>query len=338
MVPTALEEMQQMVASQRGSGDKDGWPFIRSLMKPLMQDTALQMHSMCRVHGRECDVSGTTSRSLTLDIAGPPCVDWSRRGRRDQSHGATAVPYAMWVAQLLISGCYIAIHECTTDFPDWMLEKPLHEHGARTWKLEVFRLDPTNFGVPCKRPRRYTVLWNASRIHFGGSYAEFVNLFFRLPELHGEVFFHAGADLPSNASKTRLENLQAYSDEWRSRCQDGRSTADNICDLNQRPSHGRLDRFVPTLVTQQSVYCMQKRKLLTATECLETQLLHRSSPVYDLAASGALSEAAVRHLAGNGMSAVCIGTLMMYVLASTSPVSDRARDAFQSRSSSSRLF
>ena len=150
--------------------------------------------------------------------------------------------------------------------------------------------------------------------------------------------FRAGADLPSNASKTRLENLQAYSDEWRSRCQDGRSTADNICDLNQRPSHGRLDRFVPTLVTQQSVYCMQKRKLLTATECLETQLLHRSSPVYDLAASGALSEAAVRHLAGNGMSAVCIGTLMMYVLASTSPVSDRARDAFQSRSSSSRLF
>ena len=33
VVPTALEEMQQMVASQRGSGDKDGWPFIRSLMK-----------------------------------------------------------------------------------------------------------------------------------------------------------------------------------------------------------------------------------------------------------------------------------------------------------------
>ena len=211
---------------------------------------------------------------------------------------------------------------------DWCLTRPLMYFGGRMWRIETFRICPTMLGVPARRPRRYTVVWNAAIINFSGSFQEFAELFIRETQLLGEIFFRAGPDVTVQASKTALQCHSMYTDAYKDNVLRTASACKfNICDLNQRPPYGRLDQWMPTLTTQHKPYNVTKKRLLTADESLEVQLLPHDHVARRRLREGSLSEAAARHLAGNTMSCACVGTMLLYVMASVRFV-DEGSDQF----------
>ena len=113
----------------------------------------------------------------------------------------------------MVSRC--CCNECTPDFPDWALLKPMQWFSSKAWRLETFRLCPTMLGIPSKRMRRFSVLWDSSKVDFAGTFSEFVNLFVQPTEVPGSIFFRKGEDLGLEASKTKLQSLQMYTDIWR---------------------------------------------------------------------------------------------------------------------------
>ena len=331
----ALEEHHK-----KNSSDEDQWPLLRALLQILLREGALKEKQFCVLHGHECRVHkhDEQDNQFTLHCAGTPCVDFSRRGKRKRGFGDTIVPFAIWMAQFIKSNERVGLHECTPDFPDWMILWPLREFSCRTWQMEVFKLCPSDFGIPCKRKRRYTVFWRGSAVCFDGSVADFGNLFFEPTRLKGGIFFQDGDKLPVTASKTHLQNLQVYQDERQSMMRVGRGVGPipDICDLEQRPPFGQLDVLVPTLVTHNSMYNLTKQKLLTDMECLNVQLLPLDSPIRALCHDGRLSSASIRHVAGNSMSAVCVGSILLYMMANIRPVG-KATKEFRRQLPNSRL-
>lgn len=219
-----------------------------------------------------------------------------------------------------------------------MILWPLREFSSPTWQIEVFRLCPSDFGIPSKRKRRYTVFWRNSEVCFDGSLQDFASLFFEPTRLKGDIFFQDGGELPLTASKTQLQNLQMYQDERLSMMKLGRGVGPipDICDLEQRPPFDQLDVLVPTLVTHNAMYNLTKKKLLTDMECLDVQLLPSDSPIRALYRDGKLTSAGIRHLAGNSMSAACVGSMLMYMMANIRPVGAATRE-FRRQIQNSRL-
>ena len=316
------------------------WDMVREVLEILLADDAFKPGCSCMVHQRTCGVfpGPSDGDEMFLEMAGTPCVDFSRRGKRQQVWGETCLPLCIWMAWFLKSGVPLACHECTVEFPDWLLEKPLQHFGSRAWRVLTFKVCPSNFGWPARRARRYSVLWNSAKVTFHGSYAGFVQTFFQVSELRGNIWFKDGEDLGMFCSKSRWEAFLMYRDEWLAKLQHGASSVSScdVCDLNQKPPHGKLDSLVPTLVTHNSMYCFGRAKLLTHVECLKLQGIEEDSPVTQMARSGELSEAAARKLAGNGMHAISCGSMLMYIIANTSKRSQT--EAFSRKPQSSRLF
>ena len=173
-------------------------------MAPLMRDG-------CAALRRDASfISGVEPADFKVHCAGTPCIDWSKRGKKMQSYGATCVPHAIWLAQVIASDIHILVHECTPDYPDFMLMDALHFYSSRQWSICVLRMCPSDMGIPVKRRRRYSVVWRADKVAFNGSFGHFVELFFRECTLTGDIFFRNGEDIANTDSKTKHQSLQMY--------------------------------------------------------------------------------------------------------------------------------
>ena len=253
--------------------------------------------------------------SLKICVAGNTCIDFSKRGKRRKMAGGTMVPFAVFMAPLRSSGSDAGILECTEDMPDEMIKGPLQRYcpGDAQWKMMVFWLDLAHQGVLAHRFRRYTVVWNETRVLFHGSPQEFDNLTCRSLAVHGDVFFASGekySDVEASKSTTTRLHYQLYHDLHAERQDSGRAKRVNIADLNQKPAFSGMSEVVPTLCTNHTILCMEKDMLLPPHGSFDVQLLPLDSPVR----SASLTPAACRHLAGNSMNAVSIGTLLLYVV------------------------
>ncbi|CAE7909469.1 unnamed protein product [Symbiodinium microadriaticum] len=338
VTPQCLAELRK-IAQQSGQLQADeGKNFIRQLLKPLLEDGGLKDSAPCALHpDQECPLNpDIVHGALRIHVAGSPCIDFSRRGKRQGAAGPTAVVFAIWMAHFLRSNVPILIHENTPDFPDALLLDPLHYFGSRRWKMVVFNLCPTMFNIPAKRQRRYSVVWDAGRISFGGSYKEFVDLWVQECDKKGGIFFRAGQAFSGEESKTKHQSLAKYNDiRVDKMLQNPRNEAWAIGDLSQRPPWGSLEMFLPTLTTGSQIYHLGKQKYLTASEALESLGFDAETPAARMLKDGSLSDAQVRSLAGNTMALSSVGTVLLYVL---SRVKHVAPDARFSQPSSSRQF
>ncbi|CAE7220555.1 unnamed protein product [Symbiodinium necroappetens] len=338
VTPQCLAELRK-IAQQSGQLQADeGKNFIRQLLKPLLEDGGLKDSAPCALHpGQECPLNpDIVHGALRIHVAGSPCIDFSRRGKRQGAAGPTAVVVAIWMAHFLRSNVPILIHENTPDFPDVLLLDPLHYFGSRRWKMVVFNLCPTMFNIPAKRQRRYSVVWDAGRISFGGSYKEFVDLWVQECDKKGGIFFRAGQAFSGEESKTKHQSLAKYNDiRVDKMLQNPRNEAWAIGDLSQRPPWGSLEMFLPTLTTGSQIYHLGKQKYLTASEALESLGFDAETPAARMLKDGSLSEAQVRSLAGNTMALSSVGTVLLYVLSRAKHV---APDTCFSQPSSSRQF
>ena len=321
----ALETMKGIVSDSADTehNEESQKIFMRKLIWPLIQGCGdgLRKTAPCILHGGHegcpvaMPVSGESGSKFRLRIAGSPCVDWSRRGKRSKAFGATAIPYCIWLAQLIAAQVYIFVHECTPDFPDWMLLDLLERYSSRAWRPCVIRMCPSNLGVPVRRKRRYTIAWRCDKVTFNGSFGDFVNLFFRQCQLRGDVFFREGPSLEPTDSKTKHESHAMYSEIRNKKMQDNPlDAAQNMADLQQRPPYGSLDNLVPCLTTGSCIYNLPRGRFLTAMEVLDVMGVPRDSPLGDMLRSGLVSEASLRKLLKNTMAISCMGTVLLYVV------------------------
>ncbi|CAE7890341.1 unnamed protein product, partial [Symbiodinium necroappetens] len=291
-----LEKMKKIAASKGdfdGSDEKEGAAFLIELMKPMFEGGESEKPSVapCEVHGQGCNVVPEFGSKLALEITGSPCVDWSKRGRRRRAGGPTMIVYAVWLGSFIKSGLHVLVHENTPDFKDYCLLAPLHYWSSRHWKMEVFRVCPSQLGIPGRRARRFSVLWNPLHVTFAGSFKEFVQLFVTPTEYSGKIFFVSGGDLAVTASKTKLQSRQVYTDLFNERCRANVANAKaSICDLTQRPPFGKLDELLPTLVTNHAPYCVECRRLLTPDESLMSQLLPADHPARQMLKDDVIKE------------------------------------------------
>eukprot|EP00971_Amphidinium_carterae_P183389 3639855-Amphidinium_carterae.1 len=175
---------------------------------------------------------------LCINIAGSPCVDFSMRGKREGAFGVTAASHAIWLGQFVSSGSPVCIHENTPKYPTWLLQQSLVQLSGTEWKVEVFQFCPSMLGIPVRRPRRYTVAWNPSRVNFSGNCEEFLQLFGAQPKTTGGIYFQAG--MQENASMTHREAWVQYHEKIELNRAKGKGERYHIVDLNQRPPFGSI--------------------------------------------------------------------------------------------------
>ena len=247
----ALARLKQLVSDKRQTpgatpaSEDMQFDFMRALIHPLVEEGGLRREAHCRVHGHSCQtVPDAAAAGFCLNVTGTPCIDWSKRGKKMHGMGQSAVCYSVFMAELVTSGQPMLLHECTPDFPDWALLKPMQWFSSKAWRLETFRLCPTMLGIPSKRMRRFSVLWDSSKVDFAGTFSEFVNLFVQPTEIPGSIFFRKGEDLGLEASKTKLQSLQMYTDTWRL-----------ACNYGQEPG-----RFIEVLVRSEPVASFRKAR------------------------------------------------------------------------------
>ena len=344
---SALKEMKTILAKRSSastvagtSADREGLQVLMEVMGVLLLKRGLKKEVACDFHERDCllkvwRLKKGRNCKLSAQVTGSPCIDWSRRGKRQRGDGDTMLPFAIWISEFIASEVPILVHECTPDFPDEYLLAPMHHYAARSWKIEVFRFCPTDLGIPCRRSRRYSVLWDASRVTFTGTFREFVSLFFRAPNHGGQVWFHAGADIGLEASRTNLEAKVMYQDLYAANIlKNPALSKQSICDLNQKPPFGKLDEFLPTLVTQHRPYCISTCKLLAADESLQSQLIPHDHPSRVMLTDEEIKDCHARFLSGNTMNVCSIGTMMLYVIANVRHCSADAAVMFNRAQSS----
>lgn len=104
-------------------------------------------------HCRRLPVSGD-AKTCTVFAAGSPCTDWSTFGSRRTTCGPTSTAFVVMLAVILQGQPDVVIHENVIGFPLGML---VHHLGAM-YQIDSAVLDPTSYGYPINRPRRYTVM------------------------------------------------------------------------------------------------------------------------------------------------------------------------------------
>jgi site-specific DNA-cytosine methylase len=102
----------------------------------------------CALQASQCDVS-----EHEVEVAGPPCIFWSRIGKGE---GTDAVEYKVheaWHAPRAFRQEPIFIMENVVEYPESLIIESLGD----LYDIRVCRFDPRHFGLPAARPRVYAV-------------------------------------------------------------------------------------------------------------------------------------------------------------------------------------
>jgi site-specific DNA-cytosine methylase len=123
---------------------------------PLIKDIrSARDTSWCVVHNKLCPIVGTD-----VHIAGTPCPDFSPAGPRTGAAGRTIKYFAAWCASVRRADHTCVIHENSGKFPVALLEATLGDK----YVIQSSVVNPSEFGWPTRRERRWTVLLHRIRV------------------------------------------------------------------------------------------------------------------------------------------------------------------------------
>ena len=206
----------------------------------------------CYVHGKPCKIfddraagSWQEPNVLSIHIAGPACVDFSRRKRKKRMvAGSISRPLAVWIEQFKASNKGLGIHEGVEGTPedmlDTLLRADLFHIPQDKWKIVVFKLSPDEFGHPARRKRRYTLIYDSTKFEFTGS-AEDLQRLFKEPSSGrtAEVFFADSAvQYEPNETSEKLADVRDAYKFKRSQMLATDKVFDSIAAIRHRMRHG----------------------------------------------------------------------------------------------------
>ena len=130
--------------------------------------------------------------ALRVNVSVTTCKAWSRRSvggkNRGRLHLDSMLSFVVWCFVRLRHKEHLIIHECTEDFPVWLLLKYLASLYVVVFSVI---LTPVVFGFPMRRPRRYTLLRRKDVKFLVESPFVFLTMFGRECNLPGSAYFVA---------------------------------------------------------------------------------------------------------------------------------------------------
>lgn len=273
-------------------------------------------------HGRPCPI-GPSKGKFLADCSGPPCVLFSRLGKREglsnSLKGRCREAYLTYVRQLEPSWL---IHENVVGFDEDILTRALPQY-----EIKAVTLDPRRFGMPVSRTRVYRLLFHRERLRWVPEVSLEELLCTPLPSTSVDmspVSFYQLSDEDEiqalNLRRTGLsewerDNLDSYRAVF-----PGKELYDVGQDSNT--GHGRTelrDGVMMCLATTSRIWSEREERLLSGKESLSTlglpvfPSMSRAGGV-DIMEVGTLEDRNMRKCAGNGMSVPCVGFMLMVAM------------------------
>ena len=256
---------------------------------------------------------GRPIRGLLGDVhaAGPPCTDFSAMGGRAGISGDTMVPFLIWVRLLLQVQPPIIVFENVVLFPLELIRTLF----SACYLLDDVVTDPSKLGWPVRRVRRYAILIHRQHRCKWQQIAELFSCLAVNRVLPGRVLFHRPCESGSELGPGECRRLEAYKARFG---HDDRHLFDLSQNAAKRPRTALFPRPCLTLATSSGrIFCPGERRVLLPEELLAAQGWPSGAtswpadlPLPDV---NNFTASALTRLAGNAMSAVCVGPILWWI-------------------------
>ena len=221
---TALNGQVASGASFATACEKLGKDFMReawSLCDELDPKYSLPYHAWCFNHGKACNFfKPAPEAALSLCCAGPTCVDWSTLGSKYRWLGGSAITFIFWLREVMRNKNHIVVIENVEHFDYQVVTELVKE----LYSVEVFQMDPRDFGMPVSRRRLYVVLFLKSMVRWipevrDNPVGVLKKLFARPLRMDGSIFYCAPQRCLRDyfmefAKKKSLPALQQTGEVW----------------------------------------------------------------------------------------------------------------------------
>ena len=289
-------------------------------------------------------------------VAGVACTDWTKLGKKMGWLGKTSLSFLQWASERRHGQEAFCIVECVESFDAPMMA----ELFDGIFEMIDLHINPTMFGDPIERARRYMILVNPQQLQWHeaitrhGHQAAFELLFARSQNLTAMDRWRAPPEavdahnndvaavngLPPRRSGRAWSFYSAATDSVR-RMIDKHEVALSettgmqkearlpfICNLTQNPCFmpARRNKHIPTLIRRCLLWSVQQRRVALPFEHLEFQ----GHAIYEddsnpfkcsfINALQALSANKVCALAGNTFHLRSVGCALLFVTSCTVPV------------------
>jgi hypothetical protein len=97
---------------------------LKKLIK-ILSENPINYDFQCGAHGGRCSIRELIGK-LKAAVITSPCIDWSRRGKRQKGDGQTIVAHLAALRVLYELEAWIALHECTEDYDGEIIDSVLH--------------------------------------------------------------------------------------------------------------------------------------------------------------------------------------------------------------------
>ena len=210
----------------------------------------------------------------------------------------------------------------------------LERRFSALYSLYSIIVCPSDFGLPIRRPRRYTLMVLKGVVQFHGNLEDFLQKFkaiklmdcvdlFKAPVEHQQDVLvkqarRHSAEVARSWTQTLSPGaLQRYEDCTRAFSSRYGSSSSTVVDIDHNASiHRGGQTHLPSLVTHGTLWCLSEGRPAVGAE----HMMAQGVPMFDGACPwtpdtiASLTEAQLKKLAGNGMHVNVVGLLLIYVL------------------------
>ena len=145
-----------------------GTKFFHDAATHLLSDGVLaniEKTGWCYRHSKRCplhpEASNESAPFIHIDISGNTCTPWSMAGSRRGWCDKASLASLCWGQHLHIASPALVLNECT---PKWPASLFFSVFLTSTHSCTSLHISPVDLGLPCARPRLYTLAYKEATI------------------------------------------------------------------------------------------------------------------------------------------------------------------------------
>ncbi len=279
----------------------------------------VRSHQPCYQHNGPCPVVRSSS---FLDISGPPCVLFSKMGKKEGfQDDERSKCHAVYFKLIAEEGPKLAIHENVEGYPGEVLQR--HLPG---YEVAECTMNAKHFGVPMARKRCYRLLVRKGKMRWAVK-ESFQELYDKIltPAAKGmgrsgglcaeDIFVKPGGP---ECEVTWTEKRREYLVHYKDQCPDV-----TVVDLSQnpreRPRATSVEELAPCFTRNTLLYSTILERFLTGTEMLAAMGLpvlpeHAATAYCEVFKTDGVTNAALMQMAGNAMHVPSVGFAILTAL------------------------
>ena len=276
--------------------------FLRAALRLLEENNHLiKQCNECLMCERQPQCSWVPNEiaedEFWMEVAGHPCVPWSKRGKLLHFLDPAALPTVVWAFSLKVHRPHLILNENVDSFDAESFFKLVMPEA----QFFTACFSPVDLGIPTNRPRKYSVICLRpesplmNKINYSPSLL--AKVCFRRLHLTGSVYLQA----PGETVKEFMDKLAALRglpprvegksypckhvmqpgnkirmEQFREKVvDDGHPDFDFCVDTTQTVSFGSLSRVMPTILRNSQIYSLRGDRLFVMQELMAAQGIPR---------------------------------------------------------------